>query len=392
MLCTSRRNLMPLLISIFMAICIISTHLSIDISRILTESNKETAKTEPIIRNATQGLKLQVSSRAFKSWEGMKIPCYADYLNKPKFKRRDLKGLLFLKSRKTASSTLAGINLRISHRHSNEEGKMCANIHSHNRAHKLNLSKRKQLESFLWTFVRDPTSQFLSQFFHFEVSRKGVKPSYNSFIKYSNYEFSKDDLFPQLSVISPVKLSISDIQNNGAKIVDSILNAYDFIGVTERLDESLVVLRLLLGLDAGDILYLSSKINGGYDGGGKKKKCYFIQPSVTSPEVKEYLSSEDWNKKIKVIAMLHKAVNETLDRTIQTVIGQSKFDEALSEHRYLQSLVHKVCAPTANFPCSKDGILQKELSKKNCYDGDLGCGYPCIDELYKNITARKIAP
>jgi len=89
--------------------------------------------------------------------------------------------------------------------------------------------------------------------------------------------------------------------------------------------------------------------------------------------------------------MLYKAVNETLDRTIQTVIGQSKFDEALSEHRYLQSLIHKVCAPTVKFPCSKEGVLQKDLSKKNCYEGDLGCGYPCIDELYKNITVRKIA-
>jgi len=238
--------------------------------------------------------------------------------------------------------------------------------------------------------VRDPTSQFLSQFFHFEVSRKGVKPSYNSFVKFANYEFSKYDRFPQLSVISPYQLNISEIQNNGTKVVESILNVYDFIGVTERLDESLVALRLLLGLDAGDILYLSSKVNGGYDGGGKGKKCFFIQPSITSPAVKEYLSSEDWKEKTKVISMSHKTVNEILDRTIQTVIGQSKFDEALSEHKYLQSLVHNVCAPTAKFPCSKDGVLQEDLSRKNCYDGDMGCGYPCIDDLYENITVRNI--
>merc|ERR1711862_1062261 len=94
-------------------------------------------------------------------------------------------------------------------------------------------------------------------------------------------------------------------------------------------------------------------------GMGKNNKCYFIKPSVTSPEIKEYLSSEDWKEKTKVISMLYKAVNETLDRTIQTVIGQSKFDEALSEHRYLQSLIHKVCAPTVKFP-----VLKREYCKK----------------------------
>ena len=34
-----------------------------------------------------------------------------------------------------------------------------------------------------------------------------------------------------------------------------------------RYDESLEVLRLLLGLNAGAILYISSKVTGGYDAG-----------------------------------------------------------------------------------------------------------------------------
>ena len=53
----------------------------------------------------------------------------------------------------------------------------------------------------------------------------------------------------------------------GEAQIDKILDNYDFIGVTDRFDESLVVLQLLLGLETSDILYLSSKKSGNYDDG-----------------------------------------------------------------------------------------------------------------------------
>ena len=117
--------------------------------------------------------------------------------------------------------------------------------------------------------------------------------------------------------------------------------------------------------------------------------CVYIQPSVTTPEIDEYLSSEDWKNKTYIVNLLHEAANQSLDLTIKA-IGQSKFDKALSEHRYLQSLVQKTCASTAIYPCSDDGVFQEELSSKNCYESDFGCGYPCIDQLYDNITRNII--
>jgi hypothetical protein len=39
---------------------------------------------------------------------------------------------------------------------------------------------------------------------------------------------------------------------------------YDFIGMVERMDESLVIMKMLLQLDMNDILYLSAKHGGGY--------------------------------------------------------------------------------------------------------------------------------
>jgi hypothetical protein len=41
--------------------------------------------------------------------------------------------------------------------------------------------------------------------------------------------------------------------------------SYDFIAITERMDESAVELQMLLGLPLADVLYLNAKTSGGYE-------------------------------------------------------------------------------------------------------------------------------
>lgn len=329
----------------------------------------------------------EMPARVFTPWQ-YDFPCYADTNNKNK-KGKNLKGLIFVKSRKCASTTLAGISLRIAYKHSTEKGKHCALTYHHMRARETKVSQREKDKAFLWTFVRDPTSQFLSQFFHFQVSRRHVKPTYSKFFKYVKNEYEDKYRYPQLSVINHKLTGMGKLKKKPAKIVQNILNEYDFIGLVERLDESLVILRLLLGLGAGDILYLSSKTHGNYDDGLFRNRCVLIQPTNTTPETDKYLASYEWKNKNNAVTMMHEAVNRSIDLTIQS-IGQSKFEKALSEHRYLQSLVQKICSPTAIYPCSADGVFQPKLSETNCYESDFGCGYPCIDELYDNITKKGI--
>lgn len=48
--------------------------------------------------------------------------------------------------------------------------------------------------------------------------------------------------------------------------VRDTLGKYDFVGVVERFDESLVALQLLMGLETSDILYFSSRLHTGYSG------------------------------------------------------------------------------------------------------------------------------
>ena len=65
--------------------------------------------------------------------------------------------------------------------------------------------------------------------------------------------------------------------------VQSILEEYDFIGISEWLHESLVVLEMILNLTISDILYAkSAKVAGGFDDGMYANTCFFIQPIVMS--------------------------------------------------------------------------------------------------------------
>lgn len=55
---------------------------------------------------------------------------------------------------------------------------------------------------------------------------------------------------------------------------NSILGHYDFIAISERMEESMVVLQMVLGLKTSDNLCLNTKRQGGFDGGGYKNQCH----------------------------------------------------------------------------------------------------------------------
>jgi hypothetical protein len=63
------------------------------------------------------------------------------------------------------------------------------------------------------------------------------------------------------------------------------MQKYDFLALTERLDESLVAMQLLLGLPVGDILSTSSKVGNGYACVGRKCYRVAVQKSFRSPAV-----------------------------------------------------------------------------------------------------------
>ena len=116
----------------------------------------------------------------------------------------------------------------------------------------------------LYTFLCHPASRALSQYYYSRVRRKGASTADRDVVAYLN---RTNGAFLS-NYIRPPNVNAADVA--------SILDYYDFIGLVEREQESLVVMKMLWDLSFGDILYLSSKnsSNGAYNNISKKKNLF----------------------------------------------------------------------------------------------------------------------
>jgi hypothetical protein len=81
---------------------------------------------------------------------------------------------------------------------------------------------------------------------------------------------------------------------NDDDIVKEILSKYNFIAITARMDESLVLLKQLLDLQMGDILYMSTKTHGSFTTGPGTSPCIYIVPSFLTYGMNEFFESQYW--------------------------------------------------------------------------------------------------
>lgn len=326
-----------------------------------------------------ESLQKGVIARSF-TWN-LSLPCLKpDYPMRQKhgFRQPATSGFLFMKLIKTGGSTAAGVAMRIAKRTAAREGKkfwICRGRWDHSWAFKM-LKNRRREESFTWTILREPTKRAVSQFFHFEVSRENVSSSDDSF---KNYFTTGQNAIIQrnfyLRVLSLERVFPND--DTAPSIINSILADYDFIGITERMDESMVTLMMLLNLPIGDILYLNAKGNGGYDDGAHRDTCYYIHPSHISPGMSSFFKSPQWVEMTKWDRLLYHAANRSLDLTIDR-LGRDVFDKKLREFRRLNMVAQDLCLPLNVFPCTSTGLHNKNAS---CLWSDSGCGHKCLDEV-----------
>ena len=291
-------------------------------------------------------------------------------------------GLFMTKPAKVGGSTAAGVHLRIMHQLSERLEKdfaVCRGNFRHGPAwHYKDIAK----QSFLWSIVRDPTKRAISEFFHFQVSRAKMEPTETNFLGKLKMLPPLPKNFHKVGHYGEV-LSLESKRNkrkmDALDVYKGILESYNFIAVTERMDESLVVLKELLGLKTSDILYLSAKQNGGWDD-GKAGGCVLIQKSYVSPGMHEVFESHEWLSKNEYEMALHVAVNKSLDLTIDERIGRNRFEKVLAEYQHLQQLVRRRCEEEAKYPCTAEGKRRND-DETDCYWGDAGCGFPCIDRV-----------
>lgn len=311
--------------------------------------------------------------------------------NDTNFEFDEPKGLIYVKVPKAASSTMAGVIDRIAHNNG-----MCdfQDEHvPHGAGH--HYGNRDRKASFLLGSIRDPASRAISRIFFHQVSRQGRDPTDDNIIKwlntthteYGTVSLGQGGFQLNYMTLDPIPHWSSYDWNNNATVKDPkrveksvlrVMQKYDFLVVVERMDESLVVLSMLLGVHVGDVLTLDSKVNGMYFHEGKR--CFKIVKSKVSPRVKDYLSSDVWYAQNYGDYLLHAAASESLDKTIDA-LGRSRFEAELAKYQKLKVLSNDACASKAT-KCTEDGVpLPEEERLGNCYKGDEGCGYQCIDDI-----------
>jgi len=330
-----------------------------------------------------------IKARAYNPWpENRTLPCpplEPDWINKAQQRPTD-DGLIFVKTFKTGSSTASGIALRIARnlaRRQNKDYDMCKSRFDHAWASG-RYTNRDPRRSWLWTIVREPTNRVVSQWFHFVVSRKKVEPSdanFRNYIEDGPREMT-DDYYLGFLSLQGYKRG----QDNPVDVANAIIAQYNFIAVTERMDESVVAMAMLMGVPVADILYLAAKGHGGFDdaGGRSGDVCTYIWPSFVSEGMQQILDGNIWQTKVHWDRAFYEAANRSLDLTIER-LDQVKFQTNLALYERARELSRERCLERTVFPCSAGGVFTPK-NRTNCIWNDSGCGSECLDEVADELN------
>jgi hypothetical protein len=330
-----------------------------------------------------------IVARPFSSWPmDLPLPCH-----KAQEQWMDLsvqfspaaQGFFYLKPYTTGSSPTSGVHLRIARnvaqRRMHPPIDICETRFDHGPDYTPGYTlfrDRIPEKSFLWTVLRDPTQRAISEFFHIVVSRQKKEPADQNFKQFLRQSSHIPDYYYR-ALYTKEKFNRNSLEPIPS--ANYILQNYNFIGITERMDESFVVLMMLLRLKIADILYISAKTKGGYDdaGGRRPQTCTYIWPSFVSPGMKEFFGSKEWLETVRYDRLLYEAVNRSLDLTIDQ-LGRERFQEQLHIFHKAQEVAKQRCLPNATFPCDASGRFHAE-NTTDCIWKDSGCGTSCLDEI-----------
>jgi len=314
-------------------------------------------------------------------------------------KETDYYGMLMVKVPKAASSTAAAATLRIQTEVQNRTLQKCRVEYNHRLAREYAgvLSEH----TFLWSTIRDPAKRALSRIFFTDVSFKRKKPTDEFIIerlgvphpKFGSISAGQGGFQVRYTSLQNIPEYTASKESNETYVarpervilsLQRIIDSYGFLALVERMDESLVVLSMLLNLPLTDVLISSNSKVAGNSYFMRFGKCVKLVKAFVSPDVQKYLDSNLWKSRNYGDTLLHMIVNRSLDLTIDQTLGRRAFLRKFEEYKRLKALDLELCAPKVILPCSKDGKNQVGASRKNCYAEDYGCGYPCIDSMLED--------
>lgn len=349
---------------------------------------ESTSPDQPSNNNIFNG----VHARAYEVYPHP-FPCFPaeeDWLSRRTQYSPATRGFFFLKPVKVGSTTCSGVTLRISRSvamrqwagtaSNNNTTMMCLNRHTHGPQKKRNVfgsvgarlfSHRNPAESYLWTLLRDPTKRMISQFFHFAVSRRGQDPTDENFLQYiADWWAERKDYY--IGVLSLGVEVVDRTRHDPVHLANTILQGYNFIGVTERMNESVVVLSMLLNVPLTDVLHLSAKTSGTYD-----DLCVLVQKSFVSPVMQEFFDGPVWQDMIQYDRALYDAAQRSLDLTIDQ-LGRDRVEAKLRRFAMMQQVAEEQCLESTRFPCDANGQLNNIT---DCMTEDIACGMDCLDRV-----------
>ena len=124
---------------------------------------------------------------------------------------------------------------------------------------------------------------------------------------------------------------------------------------------------------------MSEKHSGSYE--YKNGKCFLIEPKVITDDMERFFESEEWKAQIAGDEILYASVNESLDKTIDDVIGKIEFKNRLDTFERLQKFAtERGCSDSKYHRCSNKGHSQPPPCKRGDHTD---CFYDCIDRAYE---------
>jgi Sulfotransferase family len=255
--------------------------------------------------------------------------------------------LVMVKVPKVGSSTLGGVARRIAAHHSmsgytdsnwifHEPGVWAAHL---TRA-KLPVAKLK-LPSFVFSVVRDPLARAMSEFYHFRVTRKSQHTNDAHRLDLQKVAFLRNVHNLQMRHLDPVET----FRYAGSKhIAQRVFDAYDFVAVTERFDESMLLLAHRLGVPWSQVLYVPSKVaaDGRQERFNGHTFTFVPHPAFVQESAEVQLELVSFRRQNHLDYELHRLANQRLDQLIAEY-GEVEFRAQLAEFQRALAQVAEEC-------------------------------------------------
>lgn len=237
-------------------------------------------------------------------------------------------------------------------------------------------------QSFAWSIVREPASRLASHFLAIEAS--------DSFTQREDFDIQTlkqvldEDMVSSGSFYVKSLLAATPRTNNRTDFRDvediqSILSRYNFLGVYERLDESVVVLQMLLGLNASDVMYLGSSQSS-----NSRDTWESTTPNKdVLSKVHDFVTSSLYQASFLADELFYKAVNQSLDMTIEK-LGRDEFHKNLLLFRKVKADVDEGCLSACDAVSTRN-----EDNATSCLYEDGGCGLECMASVVDILTGAE---